>query len=171
MKRKSMKKASEKKTVPFKFSIAEEKGDEVIIEVSPEDYAHEMAMGILPEETLPPGRHTFIRGGLRKRFPNFDPATVKTTVEIHLGLDLEVLEYFKQLAKDTNADSYQSVIKQVLQSAMEQGQKQPLPEQADVLLDNPQFIEAVAERVRRISSKKPAVKKVSPVDKSRRRAA
>ncbi len=165
-----MKKATEKKTVPFKFSVAEEKGDVVIIEVSHEDYAHELAMGILPEETLPPGQHKFIRGGFRKRYPDSDPATVKTTVYIRLGLDLEVLDYFKQLAKDNNAESYQSVIQQVLQTAMEQGRQQPLPAQADVLLDNPQFIEAVAERVKRISSKKPAIKNVATADKRRRAA-
>ena len=145
--------------------------NEGYFEITEEEYREDLAAGLTEDETIKPGRHKFTRGLFRQRFPNFDPATVKTTVEIHLGLDLQVLEYFKQLAKDTNADSYQSVIKQVLQAAMEQGRQQPLPAQADALLDNAQFIEAVAERVRRTSSKKPAVKKVSPVDKSRRRAA
>lgn len=105
-----MKKASEKLDTTFRFTIVEEKGDEVIIEVSPEDYARQMAAGILPDETLPPGRHKGIRGGFLKRHPNFDPATVKTTIYIRLGLDQEVLEYYKQLAKQTGADSYEILI-------------------------------------------------------------
>lgn len=145
--------------------------NEGYLEITEEDYREDMASGVPEDEALKPGRHKFARGLFRKRFPNFDPATAKTTVEIHLGLDLKVLEYFKQLAKDTRADSYQTVIKQVLQTAMEQGRQQPLPAPADALLDDTKFIEAVAERVKRISSKKPAAKKVAPADKSRRRTA
>ncbi len=145
--------------------------NEGYFEITEEEYREDLASGLTEDETIKPGRHKFIRGGFRQRFPNFDPATVKTTVEIHLGLDLEVLEYFKQLAKDSNADSYQTVIKQVLQTAMEQGRPQPLPAQADALLDNTKFIEAVAERVRRISSKKPAVKNDETKEKQRRRTA
>jgi hypothetical protein len=168
-----MQKVNEKPDTTFKFTVVEEKGDEVIIEVAPEDYAREMAAGVLPEETLPPGRHKFIRGGFRKRFPHFDPATAKTTVEIELGMDYEVLEYFKQLARDTQADSYQTVINQVLYAAMEQGKRQTssLPAEQDTLLGNPQFIEAVAERVKQTLTQQTPAKKAAIVNKPRRRAA
>jgi hypothetical protein len=169
-----MKKASEKPDTTFRFTIVEEKGDEVIIEVSPEDYARQMAAGILPDETLPPGLHKGIRGGFLKRHPNFDPATVKTTIYIRLGLDQEVLEYFKQLAKQTGVDSYETLIKQVLHEAMGRGKRKPADLALDAqaaLLDNPQFIEAVAERVKKTMSKKTAPKKASQSAKTRRRAA
>src|SRR5262245_29601354 len=154
-----MKKAIEKLDTTFRFTVVEEKGDEVIIEVSPEDYAREMAAGIPPDETLPPGRHKFIRGGFLKRHPNFDPAAVKTTIYIRLGLDQEVLEYFKQLAEQTGADSYETPIKQALREAMEGGKQKSADVALDAqaaLLDNPQFIEAVAERVKKTMSKKAA---------------
>lgn len=141
------------------------------LEITEEDYREDVASGVPQDEALKPGRHKFMRGAFRKRYPDSDPATVKTTVYIRLGLDSEVLDYFKWLAQETEADSIETPIKQALQAAMEQGRQQPLPAQADALLDNTQFIEAVAERVKRISSKKPAVKKVAPADKSRRRAA
>lgn len=106
--------------------------------------------------------------------PNFDPTTVKTTIYIRLGLDQEVLEYFKLLAKQTGADSYETPIKQVLREAMERGKQKPADLALDAqaaLLDNLRFIEAVAERVKKTMSKKTASKKASQSAKTRRRAA
>jgi hypothetical protein len=148
--------------------------DEVIVEVTQEQYQAALARGLEPEETLAPGTHKFIRGGFLKRHPNFDPATVKTTIYIRLGLDQEVLEYFKQLAEQTGADSYETPIKQALRGAMEKGKQTTAGLALDAqaaLLDNPQFIEAVAERVKKTMSKKAASKKASQSAKTRRRAA
>ncbi|MGH9938450.1 MAG: hypothetical protein ACREAM_19590 [Blastocatellia bacterium] len=122
-------------------------GDEVIIEVTQKQYQAALARGLDPEETLAPGTHRFIRGGFLKRHPNFDSATAPTTIYIRLGLDQEVLEYFKQLAKQTGADSYEIPIKQVLREAMERGKQKSADLSLDAqaaLLDNPRFIEAVA---------------------------
>lgn len=58
---------------PFKFTIIEENDDEVVIEVSEEDYRREMEAGILPEETLKPGRYVGRRGGFQKRHSDFKP--------------------------------------------------------------------------------------------------
>lgn len=154
-------------------------GDEVIVEVTEEQYQAALGRGLDPEETLAPGVHKFIRGGFRKRHPDFDPAKVKTTIYIRLGLDQEVLEYFKRLARETNADSFETPIKLVLREAMERGKQAKsavVSSQQEALLDNPQFIEAVAERVKTLSAKKTQLKKVvskksSPSDKRRRRAA
>ncbi len=153
--------------------------DEGYIEITEEEYLEDLAAGLSEDEVLKPGRHKFIRGGFLKRHPNFDPATVKTTIYIQLGLDREVLEYFKQLAKQTGADSYEAVIQQVLRAAMEQDKPRAAglaPDAQAALLDNPQFIEAVAERVKQTmskqtASKKAASKKSSPSAKPRRRAA
>lgn len=65
---------------PFRFSIIEERDDEVTIEVSEEGYQREMEAGILPEETLKPGRYVGKRGGFQKRNPNF--SATKAKVEI-----------------------------------------------------------------------------------------
>lgn len=152
---------------------------EIIAEVTQEQYQAALARGLDPEETLAPGTHKFIRGGFLKRHPDFDPAKVKTTIYIRLGLDQEVLEYFKQVARETNAGSYETPIKQVLREAVERGKQAKITvssSQQEALLDDPQFIEAVAERVKTLSAKKTQSKKVvskksSQSDKRRRRAA
>ena len=56
-----------KKTDGFVFTVAEEKGDEVIIEISEADYLREKAAGVKEEFLLKPGRHKFLRGGFWKR--------------------------------------------------------------------------------------------------------
>lgn len=149
--------------------------DEGYVEITEEDYLEDLASGLSEDEALKPGRHKFIRGGFLKRHPNFDPAKVKTVVHISLGLDLEVLKYFKQLAKETNADSYEMPIKQVLREAMEKARQSSVATSSEqqTLIENPQFIEAVAERVRKLSKKsstKP-VSKTPSAAKPRRRAA
>jgi len=148
--------------------------DDVIVEVTQDQYQAALARGLDPEEALAPGTHKFIRGGFLKRHPNFDPATVKTTIYIRLGLDQEVLEYFKRLAEQTGADSYETPIKQVLREAMEKGKQKAADLSLDAqaaLLENPRFIEAVAERVKKTMSKKAVSKKGSQTAKPRRRAA
>jgi hypothetical protein len=114
---------------------------------------------------MKPGRHKFIRGGFLKRHPTFDPATVKTTIYVQLGLDQEVLEYFKQRAKETQAESYETLIKQLLRETMERGKQEKLavmPDPQAALIEDPRFIQAVAERVRKTLSKKNAVEPHRP---------
>jgi hypothetical protein len=149
-------------------------GAEIIVEVTEEQYQAALGRGLDPEETLAPGVHKFIRGGFFKRHPNFDPANVKFTIEVTLSLDREVLRYFEQLAKETSADSFEIPLRQVLLEAVERGKRKeaaPSLSQQEALLDNPQFIKAVAERVKKTMSKKAVSKKASHTDKRRRRAA
>lgn len=54
---------------PFVFSIAEDDGENVTIEVSEEDYRRDLEAGIAEDETLKPGRYKFKRGGFPKRHP------------------------------------------------------------------------------------------------------
>jgi hypothetical protein len=60
---------TERKPRPFTFSIAEDDGDTVIVEVSEEDYAADIAAGLSEDETLKPGRYKFKRGGFLARHP------------------------------------------------------------------------------------------------------
>lgn len=130
----------------FRYSVAEEKGDEVIIEVSPEDYAREMAAGISPGETLVPGRHEFIRGGFRKRHPDYDSKNAQARVGLYLCLDRDVLEYFKNLAARSGRLSVEAQINQALRQFIEaQANRQSL---VDELLGDADFIAAVAAQVK-----------------------
>ncbi len=54
---------------PFVFSVVEDEGENVTIEVSEEDYRRDVAAGVAEEETLKPGRYKLKRGGFLKRHP------------------------------------------------------------------------------------------------------
>ena len=54
---------------PFVFSVVEDDGENVTIEVSEEDYRRDLAAGMTEEETLKPGRYKLKRGGFLKRHP------------------------------------------------------------------------------------------------------
>ena len=54
---------------PLTFTVLEEDGDTVVIEVSEENYAADLAAGLTDDETLKPGRYTMRRGGFLKRHP------------------------------------------------------------------------------------------------------
>jgi hypothetical protein len=61
---------SEQETVdPFTFTIVEDKGETVIIEVSEEQYERDIKAGLSNDETLKPGRYKMRRGGFLKRHP------------------------------------------------------------------------------------------------------
>jgi len=54
---------------PFVFTVVEDDGVNVTIEVSEEDYQADLAAGIAEEDTLKPGRYKMKRGGFLKRHP------------------------------------------------------------------------------------------------------
>jgi hypothetical protein len=54
---------------PFAFTVIEDDGVNVIIEVSEEDYQADLAAGIDEEATMKPGRYKFRRGGFLARHP------------------------------------------------------------------------------------------------------
>jgi hypothetical protein len=54
---------------PFVFSIVEDDGENVTIEVSEEDYLADLAAGIDEQDTLKPGRYKMKRGGFLARHP------------------------------------------------------------------------------------------------------
>jgi hypothetical protein len=54
---------------PFVFSVVEDDGENVIIEISEEDYLADLAAGIDEDATLKPGRYKMKRGGFLARHP------------------------------------------------------------------------------------------------------
>ena len=54
---------------PFVFSVVEDDGENVVIEVSEEDYRRDVEAGMSEDETLNPGRYRLKRGGFPKRHP------------------------------------------------------------------------------------------------------
>ena len=60
---------TENESRPFTFAVVEQDGDTVVIEVSEENYAADIAAGLSEDETLKPGRYKFKRGGFLARHP------------------------------------------------------------------------------------------------------
>ncbi len=60
---------SDQKVEGFVFTVVEDDGENVTIEVSEEDYLREKAAGVEEESLLKPGRHKMKRGGFLKRHP------------------------------------------------------------------------------------------------------
>jgi len=55
---------------PLVFSVIEDDGENVTIEISEEDYYRDLAAGIDQEDTLKPGRYKMKRGGFLARHPD-----------------------------------------------------------------------------------------------------
>ena len=53
----------------FAFTVVEDDGENVTIEVSEEDYRRELAAGVGQESLLKPGRYRVRRGGFLARHP------------------------------------------------------------------------------------------------------
>ncbi len=61
--------SKQEKVKPFVFSVIEDDGENVTIEVSEEDYRRDIEAGMTEDETLKPGRYKMRRGGFLKRHP------------------------------------------------------------------------------------------------------
>lgn len=94
---------------------------EVIVNVTEEEYQADLDRGLLEDEVLMPGLHRFKRGGFLARHAlTSEDLVPPVKVQVALDLDLDVLNYFKQRAGQTDADSYQVQINAVLREVMEQ---------------------------------------------------
>ena len=122
---------------------------DVTIVVTQKDRDRELSAGVKPGETFKPGIYKGRHGGFLERHPKALTEKIKTKIGIYIKLDRDILQFFKERAKKTNAAAYQTQINNALRVFMEGRQaRQNLSE----LLDNETFIDAVAERVRRKAS-------------------
>ena len=78
--------------------------DDVVIEVTEDDYRREVKSGVNESHALKPGRHVFRRGGFKARHPDFDGKNTTVKVQVNIRLDRDIVEHFKELAK--SADAY-----------------------------------------------------------------
>jgi hypothetical protein len=62
---------------PLVFSVVEDDGENVTIEISEKDYQRDVATDVEGEATLKPGRHKMKRGGFLARHPNMKPKKQK----------------------------------------------------------------------------------------------
>jgi hypothetical protein len=57
----------------FAFTVVEDDGENVTIEISEEDYQRELAAGVEEDSVLKPGRYKMKRGGFMARHPKLRP--------------------------------------------------------------------------------------------------
>lgn len=62
----------------FVFTVIDDDGENVTIEVSEKDYQQELASGVDRETVLKPGRYKMKRGGFLARHPEFKVKERKT---------------------------------------------------------------------------------------------
>ncbi|HKS09660.1 MAG TPA: hypothetical protein VJS13_08955 [Pyrinomonadaceae bacterium] len=62
---------------PLLFSVVEDDGENVTIEISEEDYQRDLAAGLDEDEVLKPGRYQFKRGGFLARDQELKPKKEK----------------------------------------------------------------------------------------------
>jgi len=82
---------------------------------------------------------------VRGKYAQRDPNIPKTKITI--WLDNDVLEYFKRRAEPPTAAPYQTEINNALRAVMEGDKPAGVPLPLDVLVNNEQFIAAVAAKV------------------------
>ena len=120
-------------------------GSGIEIEIREEDYEQSLKEGATPDDAMMPGKHRFHRFKDSHPDVNFEESA---KVKVTMWLDVDVVEYFTRRAKDQNAAPYQTQINNELRCLMK-SDAGIQPDQADFgrLLTNPQFLDAVAERV------------------------
>ncbi|MCL4834611.1 MAG: BrnA antitoxin family protein [Caldilineaceae bacterium] len=92
---------------------------EIVIEVTEEEFKADLETGLAEDEVLQPGRHIFRRGGFLARH-RVTPKDVSTPgkVSIAINLDSDVFTYFKERAERSKTASYQTEINAALRDAM-----------------------------------------------------
>jgi uncharacterized protein (DUF4415 family) len=122
--------------------------NEAVITVTQEQYKRDRARGLTDDELLHPGKHRFVRGGFLKRHPELDPRREPHKEQVTIWLDSDVLKFFRGQAAVTNSMNWASQINQALREMMQQAQNgSALPPAVAALVDDPRFLNAVAERL------------------------
>lgn len=94
--------------------------EEIIVEVSREEYEADLARGLNTDEVLPAGRHLFRRGGFGARH-GIAPDKIDVTIEVEATVELEpdILRYFQEQAALPDAEPLQTQVNNVLRDYME----------------------------------------------------
>ena len=88
--------------------------EEIVVDVTEEEYKKDLARGLHEDEVMKPGRHRFRRGGFLSRH-GITPAPAK--VRISVDIDTDILSYFRERASD--ADLYETEFNDILRALIE----------------------------------------------------
>jgi uncharacterized protein (DUF4415 family) len=123
---------------------------EIVVEVTEEQHNQQLADGLLKDEILSVGKHTFKRGGFHQRHPNFKSKDTKT--RINICIDSDILQHFRNRAENPNAAPYQTQINAELRAIMEKdlANNAPLQNNVEDITKNKEFVRAVAEQLKEL---------------------
>ncbi len=96
--------------------------EEIIVDVTEDEYESDLARGLRENEVMKPGRHKFRRGGFLARH---GIASVPGKVRISFDIDVDILDYFRQRASD--AASYKEEINDILRELIKTEKKSSAP--------------------------------------------
>jgi hypothetical protein len=155
--------------------------DEGYVTVTEEEFLEQIADGLCCQEVLKPGRNKFIRGGIRKLYPNLDLTKATVRYEVTLAFTPDIYDYFKQWAERSGEKSMRELMEKILTEAAEQEKKSSL--ETNVAAEERLTFADLAYHVReglletnvaaeeRLPMKPAAQSSTKPVAKPRRRAA
>jgi uncharacterized protein (DUF4415 family) len=127
--------------------------ENIVIEVAGEHHQHDLAEGLHENEIMSVGTHVFKRGGFRERHTTFKPKESK--LRINICLDADVVRHFRNRAATSNSAPYQTQINNELWAIMERDlQTSSSHVTGQELLDDEEFLRALADRLKDISSQK-----------------
>ena len=125
------------------------KNNEIVVEVSKDQFEKQIAEGFDENEVLKAGKHTFKRGGFQKRHPNFKLKESKT--RINICIDSDILQHFRNRAENPHSAPYQTQINNELRAIMERDlahEKTEIDSTAKNLLENDEFLKALSEKLK-----------------------
>ncbi len=92
---------------------------EIIVDVTEEEFRAELEQGFDEDEVLHPGRHLFRRGGFLARHGlTAETLPASSQERVTLTLDSDVITYFRERAARPNAAPYQAQINAALREAI-----------------------------------------------------
>lgn len=92
---------------------------EIVVEVTEEEFQADLESGLTEDEVLHPGRHIFRRGGfLARHRATPEEISASGKVNVAILLDSDVLAFFTERAERTDMASYQTEINAALRAVM-----------------------------------------------------
>ena len=92
---------------------------EIVVEVTEEEFQADLERGLAEDEVLHPGRHVFRRGGfLARHRATPEDISASEKVNVAIILDRDVFAFFTERAERTDTASYQTEINAALREVM-----------------------------------------------------
>jgi uncharacterized protein (DUF4415 family) len=114
------------------------------VEYTEQDIQEMRERGVAKDELPHSGIHKFRRS-------RFIVKRSDQKIKISIYLDADVLDFFKEQAAKLNSAPYQTQINNELRNAMERERQTPDEVVTLTMLENPQFLSSLAEKLKKVA--------------------